>query len=95
MDWSDLLAVQPWHKPNRTGENGMACFKAKQKQTDGFLRQVSGPQLFWLLEADGTQDWGGWWAGASSPPSCVGFKNRAEGAFCVWTDKIPSPASLY
>ena len=71
MDWSDLLAVQPWHKPNRTGENGMACFKAKQKQTDGFLQWVSGPQLFWLLEADGTQDWGGWWAGARNHvPSC-------------------------
>ena len=59
MDWSDLLAVQPWHKPNRTRENGMACFKAKHKQTEGFLRWVSGPQLLRLLEADGTQEWGG------------------------------------
>ena len=59
MDWSDLLAVQPWHKPNRTRENRMAYFKAKQKQTKGFLRWVSGPQLLRLLEADGTQEWGG------------------------------------
>ena len=72
----------------------MACCKAKQKQTEGFLR-VCGPQLRWLPEADGTQEGGGGWAVGSSPPSCVGFKNRAEEAFHVWMGKIPSPASLY